>query len=461
MSLRSHKRLRLGVESMEPRLCLSAVTFVLHDVTFGEGIEAPDFFAGEWVDMDADGDLDLFQHLHGHVREPSRPRWLENVDGEGALVTERDLSEFELHDGIRAVATLDIDDYDGDRDLDVLIQEVAESGAPSYLSWLELDNGVVSEKHTIDGGGDYGLVAALDFDGDSDIDLAFEDEGFLNDGQGNFTKTDDLLSGRRLENLYWVDIDGDADRDLLVIRPMVWLKPGIARWYEMTEIGLAQAARELEFAGGEFPFGDGVQAIDVDGDGDMDLVHDFGSYEGFGDQILLYQRLSPTTFGQQTALSEGIVGRWDFVPFDVGSDGDQDIVFVEHCLSIVEPQCHVLGFIETTDGTQPTMKRDVIELPFLSDVYETKLMAGDLDGNKDVEFLLYANDAWAWFEIRAVGDSNGDGDFDSSDLATVFQTGKFEDGIPDNATFDDGDWNQDGDFDSSDLVFAFQNGEYN
>jgi hypothetical protein len=63
-------------------------------------------------------------------------------------------------------------------------------------------------------------------------------------------------------------------------------------------------------------------------------------------------------------------------------------------------------------------------------------------------------------ESRPVGDSNGDGVFDSADLVLVFQAGKYEDASDDNATFDEGDWNGDGDFDTSDLVFAFQVGNY-
>ena len=59
-----------------------------------------------------------------------------------------------------------------------------------------------------------------------------------------------------------------------------------------------------------------------------------------------------------------------------------------------------------------------------------------------------------------IGDSNDDGIFNSGDLVAIFEAGKYEDGIPENATFDEGDWNQDGDFDSSDLVLAFQAGHY-
>ena len=60
-----------------------------------------------------------------------------------------------------------------------------------------------------------------------------------------------------------------------------------------------------------------------------------------------------------------------------------------------------------------------------------------------------------------IGDSNGDGLFNSSDLIVIFQVGEYEDGIATNSDFNDGDWNGDGEFDSSDLIFAFQLGEYN
>ncbi|MBN02069.1 MAG: hypothetical protein CMJ77_23430 [Planctomycetaceae bacterium] len=58
------------------------------------------------------------------------------------------------------------------------------------------------------------------------------------------------------------------------------------------------------------------------------------------------------------------------------------------------------------------------------------------------------------------GDVNGDSIFNSTDLVLVMQAGKFEDDIPNNASYEEGDWNGDGDFTSSDLVFVFQAGTY-
>lgn len=59
-----------------------------------------------------------------------------------------------------------------------------------------------------------------------------------------------------------------------------------------------------------------------------------------------------------------------------------------------------------------------------------------------------------------VGDANGDGRFDSSDLVAVFTAGEYEDALAGNSTFSEGDWNGDGDFTSSDLVLAFRLGHY-
>jgi ELWxxDGT repeat protein len=56
------------------------------------------------------------------------------------------------------------------------------------------------------------------------------------------------------------------------------------------------------------------------------------------------------------------------------------------------------------------------------------------------------------------GDANFDHLFDSSDLVSVFQRGKYETNIP--ASWSDGDWNCDGVFGSADLVAAFQRGWY-
>jgi hypothetical protein len=62
--------------------------------------------------------------------------------------------------------------------------------------------------------------------------------------------------------------------------------------------------------------------------------------------------------------------------------------------------------------------------------------------------------------LRLVGDSNLDGQFDSSDLVRVFISGEYEDSITRNSTWAEGDWNGDLEFTTSDLVLAFTYGNY-
>ena len=90
-------------------------------------------------------------------------------------------------------------------------------------------------------------------------------------------------------------------------------------------------------------------------------------------------------------------------------------------------------------------------------------MIDDLDGDGDLDFLASEGGGrpLRWFEqAPLVGDVNGDGLFDSSDLVVVFAAGKYDLGIPGSATYAEGDWNDDGVFDSSDLVVAFRLGNY-
>lgn len=79
------------------------------------------------------------------------------------------------------------------------------------------------------------------------------------------------------------------------------------------------------------------------------------------------------------------------------------------------------------------------------------------DGAVDVD------DRNRWVHVVAstwYGDTNLDGQFNSSDLVIVFEAGAYEDAIEKNSGWNTGDWDGDADFTSSDLVVAFQDGGY-
>lgn len=99
------------------------------------------------------------------------------------------------------------------------------------------------------------------------------------------------------------------------------------------------------------------------------------------------------------------------------------------------------------------------------DLLALALTDGSYDDSFDVNLdgTLNEADRVEWVEgLRGTwfGDSNMDGEFDSSDLVTVFERGEYEDGAARNSTWSSGDWNGDLEFDSADLVAAFQGGGY-
>ena len=67
-------------------------------------------------------------------------------------------------------------------------------------------------------------------------------------------------------------------------------------------------------------------------------------------------------------------------------------------------------------------------------------------------------DQWVAIKPTWIGDSNLDGEFNSSDFVQVFEKGKFETGIQ--AVWSEGDWNGDGTFGTGDFVKAFQAGGF-
>ncbi|MCA9167601.1 MAG: hypothetical protein KDB23_08025 [Planctomycetales bacterium] len=91
------------------------------------------------------------------------------------------------------------------------------------------------------------------------------------------------------------------------------------------------------------------------------------------------------------------------------------------------------------------------------------------ENNPDIRFdingdmLVDQGDLGKWVhDVKSTyyGDTNLDGEFDSSDLINAFQAGQYEDSVFGNSTWSTGDWNADREFTTSDFVVAFQDGGY-
>ena len=104
----------------------------------------------------------------------------------------------------------------------------------------------------------------------------------------------------------------------------------------------------------------------------------------------------------------------------------------------------------------------------LTDAVDIDLLCGAIGGN-DLQFDLNGNQVVDEQDVAfmldqvlrvPVGDANLDGQFDSSDLVSIFAAGEYEDNVAANSGWATGDWNCDQEFNTSDLVAAFQAGAY-
>ena len=338
---------------------------------------------------------------------------------------------------------------------------------------------------------DLGLVTAWNLDGRGSIEL------YSNDGDGRFSYSQTVGidgEGGGAEYLSFVDLDVDGDLDML--SSFAWSNPhGTVRsqivWHENLD-GRGQfdsKVIDLQDPGDESAATSVVFAVDLDSDGDLDVLTDQKWLENDG----------TNHFDEQHILGDIVFNR-DLAPGDIDLDGDIDLAVVtpfglnwlvnnngtfEESIEIVDS-----GTIKTTGVELVDLDNDG-DLDIVAEVDDDQLMwfinddsrgffekgrffvskkslyfaIDDLDGDGDMDVVTTSpvTGSITWHENQLIGtpgDSNRDGVFNSSDLVAVFQAGEYEDDIDGNSTFEEGDWNNDGDFNSSDLVFAFKAGNY-
>ncbi|CAM9684308.1 unnamed protein product, partial [Ectocarpus fasciculatus] len=223
------------------------------------------------ADLDGDGDLDVIMaSLHG-----DRVTWYENTDGEGTFSAGVDIST-----DADGAFTLALADLDGDDDLDVVSASVY-----SGLAWYENSDGGgafslgVSLEPADDPAGGKDVVAA-DIDGDGDIDIIsasfdgnytsadFHDGRILwleNDGTGSFAEGRDVGLLDSARSVVAVDLDNDGDVDLVACDNV----GGKIVWYENTD-GTGNFSEAIDIAVDTGVYS--LIAVDLDGDGDFDLA---------------------------------------------------------------------------------------------------------------------------------------------------------------------------------------------
>ncbi|MEM1325596.1 MAG: VCBS repeat-containing protein [Bacteroidota bacterium] len=283
------------------------------------------------VDVDEDSDLDLIGgNSNGEILYyQNLPTCLPaSVDGYVDCA-------MDAFDGINVgyESTPQLVDVDGDSDLDLIsgenngvIRYYQNDGSGNYVQ----QTGTANPFDGIDVGS-FSTPQLMDVDGDSDLDLiSGEFNGailyYQNDGSGNYTQvtgTANPLDGIDVGSYstpQLVDVDGDGDLDLISGELY-----GAILYYQNDGSGnyVQQTGTANPFDGINVGYLSTPQLVDVDGDSDLDLIS--GEYYG---AIRYYQNDGSGNYMPQTGTAnpfDGIDVGNNSKPRLVDVDGDSDL----------------------------------------------------------------------------------------------------------------------------------------
>lgn len=289
------------------------------------------------ADFDGDGDLDLTSADY----TPNNMLYLFENGGRGDfkkhIIQKEDPERLERHM---------VGDVDGDGDLDVVIVKNLRGD----LLWFENNGspteGTLWKRHiiTTDLPGAYD-VALADFDKDGDLDVAasswslgnqfawFENDGTPADGEWQKHMIEEDVAETR--TMRAADFDGDGDMDLLG----TGRKADQVIWYENDRDGKSVAWKKHLIDDKSHCPAHG-NPVDMDGDGDMDVVMALGFYyrPGSGqshaslkrdeNRIVWYENSGKPTSGvwKQHMIGPRFDDAFEATAADLDGDGDMDVV---------------------------------------------------------------------------------------------------------------------------------------
>ena len=215
-------------------------------------------------------------------------------------------------------------DLDNDNDNDVI---VATFDVDKLVWYKNIDGlGLFSVENVISLEGVNGRsLVASDIDSDGDIDIVATATGnsilvwFENlDGLGNFSSLRAIGdSGAPKIGLFAADIDDDGDIDLITAS----VADDRVSWYENLD-GLGNYGPE-QIISTEADFALEVFAVDLDNDGDVDVL----SSSGIDNKIAWYENLDGQgTFGTQNIITTDAMGTNFVHAADLDNDGDIDVL---------------------------------------------------------------------------------------------------------------------------------------
>jgi hypothetical protein len=293
-------------------LVLVAVSFSIGTGAMGDGSEAPGpgdpplkngASSIEVADLDGDGTSDVISASTGDGEIAWYPNEGNGYFPEKNVITIGGAGAQDLH----------VTDLDGDGALDI----VGAFGSENTVAWYR-------NQGTPDAAGAASVhVADLNGDGTPDVLSASQLDGkiawYANDGSGSFSDQRVISSeGEGARSVYAADLDGDGDPDVVYASSVRAGGSKIA-WHRNIEAGFSnQNVLASERRGAT-----SVYASDLDGDGDQDILAAFAELNR---GQVAWAENDDANFSAMKVISSEMPGVEEVSTVDLDGDGDEDIL---------------------------------------------------------------------------------------------------------------------------------------
>jgi len=248
-------------------------------------------------------------------------RWMEHLDGNGTFSSPHLIPE----NPNTLAQSIILADMDTDGMLDIVVS--ATPSSDGGINWYRnLGNGIFSAGNVVVTNFSNGTgIAVGDIDGDNDLDIVSgtSNTGVMSwfenlDGQGTFGEPRPIGSsgnpGFNVQRLHLVDIDGDGDLDVV---GSSGLTQAFAWWENLDGLGNFSLENFIELEN----LITGVYPADIDNDGDIDL---FTLSPGF---MRWYENLDGLgSYGEAILITDSLPSAVTIEATDINSDGWVDAV---------------------------------------------------------------------------------------------------------------------------------------